>query len=294
MADLAVSILFHEKADQTIKCIKSFLPSDIPIYVLNNASSQSSRDALGKYCKRYGQVKIFDSEKNLGVAVGRNYLIEHTREEWLLFVDNDIYVKTDDWLEKVVKHIGGNPSVEVFIPKLFNVHENAYSHFKSMRIEGEKAYHDVEILDRRTNTFPGGASFVKRTLFQRLGFYDDQMFVGFEDFEYAIRGIKINEPVNALLINDIILVHDHQQQTKMQDKGTSMKRYDYKVHLNSYNRIYDLHGLHLEMTWEAWLDQQRDKVSGKRSYMKEIVWKRWTPIRIKKVIRRIRSRLRNR
>ena len=91
--DLAVCILFYEKLDQTIECIQRFLPSGVNIYILNNGSSPVSRNSLGTFCNGYKQIKIFDSNANLGVAVGRNFLITHTTEEWLLFVDNDIIIR---------------------------------------------------------------------------------------------------------------------------------------------------------------------------------------------------------
>ena len=123
---LAVCILFHEKPDQTSECIDSFLASGINVYVLNNDSSASAREKVGTYCTPHKQVKIIDSEVNLGVGIGRNRLIEETTEEWLLFVDNDITMKTAEWKEVVLRHIRKRPEMEVWLPKLFNVHEGDY------------------------------------------------------------------------------------------------------------------------------------------------------------------------
>jgi glycosyltransferase involved in cell wall biosynthesis len=97
---IAACVLFFERVEQTIECIGSLLPSGITIYILNNNSSRCARNKLGEFCYKHHQVKLFDSDENLGVGVGRNYLISHTTEDWLIFVDSDIVLKTPDWLKK--------------------------------------------------------------------------------------------------------------------------------------------------------------------------------------------------
>ena len=269
--DLAVCILFHEKLDQTIECIQSFLPSGVNIYVLNNGSSPSARQALERFCNDYKQITIFDSDHNLGVGVGRNYLVTHTTEEWLLFVDNDITIKTQDWRQKFALYVSQYPDIEVFIPKLFNIHENRYVSYSSLRIIGNKAIHGVAIIDNLTNAFPGGASFVNRKLFERLGLYDPEMFIGFEDFELCIRGIRFANPVKARLIHDIELAHDHRQANNSEDKKAVLTRYDVHRHEASFNRVTEKHNIIFESEWKNWISNQvekalkKDNISFKKS-----------------------------
>lgn len=262
--DLAICILFYEKLDQTITCINSFLASGVKIYILNNGSSGPSRETLGSYCNRYKQITIFDSETNLGVAVGRNYLITHTTEKWLLFIDNDIFVKTKDWLSRFKQHISSNSDIEIFIPKLFNVHENRYSPHPCIKIEGNQAFLDSNDYTDLTNAFPGGASFINRELFDRLCPYDDKMFIGFEDYELCIRGILSRAPVKCRLIQDIELVHNHRKVENDVDKKAALVRYDDKVHKESEHRILEKHNVYLCVDWNRWLTDQRENYLNKR------------------------------
>jgi len=284
--DLAVCILFYEKLDQTIECIQSFLPSGVTIYVLNNGSSLSARQALGRFRSRYNQIKIFDSDINLGVGAGRNYLVTHTTEKWLFFVDSDIVVKTTDWLQKFTQYVYLNNDVEVFIPRLFNIHENSYSSYRSIKIVGNKAFHDIEIINDLTNTFPGGASLINRELFNRLGFYDDKMFIGFEDFEYCIRAILLGKPVKAQLIHDIELVHNHRQAKKDEDKNAVLTRYDIDLLDASFNRMTEKHNIILESNWKKWVTNQRTKVLNKRTIASNYGWKQWVPSSVKRILRK--------
>jgi MoaA/NifB/PqqE/SkfB family radical SAM enzyme/GT2 family glycosyltransferase len=285
--DLAVCILFLEKPEQTIECIQSFIPSGVNIYILNNGSSLSTRNALGEFCDNYKQIKIFDSDKNLGVGVGRNYLITHTNEEWLLFVDSDITIKTSNWMQKFTQHVNQYPDVEVFIPKLFNVSEGKYAAYKSIRISGDKAIHDVEIRDNLTNTFPGGAAFTNRRFFKKLGLYDDKMFVGFEDFELCIRGIRLGNPINARLIFNIELTHKHLQVEKEEDKNAILMRYNINLLESSFNRIIEKHSVILEGDWKKWVSNQLKVILSKSNRGFNDGWKQWIPKKVKKTLKKI-------
>lgn len=256
---LAVCILFFERVEQTIECIKSFLSSNVNIYILNNGSSSLARSILEEFCKSYKQVKIFDVNKNLGVGIGRNYLINNTNEQWLFFVDNDIVIQTKNWLQKAKNNIAEHPDIEVFIPELFNLHENKYVSYRSIRIEGNNVFHDVEIENNLTNTFPGGASIINRSLFDRLGNYDEKMFIGFEDFEFCIRGLLSGKPVTAYLFHDIELLHIHRRIKNSEGKKATLTRYNANFIEKSYNRIVEKHNVTLASSWKHWISKQTEE-----------------------------------
>lgn len=294
LSGLAICILFYEKLEQTIECINSFLQSDVNIYVLNNGSSSLSRELLGKFCEKYRQIKIFNSDVNLGVGVGRNYLTTHTTEEWLLFVDNDIVIKTSDWLERFSKHASINNGTQVFVPLLYNARAKTYTVYYSLRIEGKKAVADRIIIDDSINTFPGGASFINRKLFNRLGFYDEKIFVALEDFELSIRGIISGEPVKSRLIYDIELVHDHRLPKEKKDRVAAMARYNVNSVEVSHNRIAEKFGIFLIDTWkESTIDNLKYMVNSSNP-LSTYFWKRLIPKPIKRGLRNIEARIRGR
>jgi radical SAM protein with 4Fe4S-binding SPASM domain len=261
---LAVCILFYEKPEQTIECLESFLPSGVPIYVLNNGSSPAARKVLGDFCAGHQHVVIVDSEENLGVAVGRNRLISESREEWLFFVDNDITVKTQDWLARIARHMDRDSAAEVFIPELFNVHERRYVVPLTISIVQNKVRFS-EVTEGTTNAFPGGAALISRHLFERLGLYDAQLFVGLEDFELAIRGIREGHPVKAKVARDIELVHDHRSITSDKDRSAVSARYDVNSIERSSRRIKEKHNVELKHGWSVrlWAITEDRRMTGR-------------------------------
>ena len=284
--DLAVFILFYEKLGQTIECINSFLPSGVNIYLLNNGSSKSSRQLLGKYCKKYKQIKIYDSDVNLGASGGRNYLLARTDEEWLLSVDNDIVMRTNDWMKRFITHVSSNSEIEVFIPRLFVVHNNSYAIPYSYKIETNMAFPDQIIINDITNTFPGGASFINRHLFGRLGLYDDKLF-GLEEFELSLRGIMSGKPVKGKLIYDIELAHDHRPAQKKEDRDATLVRYDLYALDRSYKWIAEKHGIILSDSARIGTVYNLEYMLNRYNIFRIYFWKQLIPKPVKRFLKEL-------
>lgn len=266
--DLAIYILFHEKVAQTLECIKSFLPFYVPIYILNNGSSEHSVKELESFTNKYQNIKIFHSEKNLGVGVGRNYLIENTPEEWMFFVDNDITIDTYNFIQILTSQMSVYPDIDVFIPKLFNIHDNMYTHHLEMSVLSNRV--EMKVTDNVfTNTFPGGASIVNRRVFQKHGLYDTEMFVGLEDFELALRGLLNEIPIKSKFIDEINLIHDHRTAQLDADKQAIIERYDFSKLEASYFRILEKYpSIHFEHEFRPWVIEQIDQMLGGSTNLK--------------------------
>jgi GT2 family glycosyltransferase len=264
-SQLAIAILFFEKVDQTIECIKSFLPSEVSIYILNNGSSRVTTKKLLQFCTKYKQIKIFHKLKNTGVSAGRNFLLQKIKEDWILFVDNDIVMKTNNWLPKIQQYILKNKAIEVFIPKLYNVHEKKFVKYKSINVIGNTTINVAPKNKKYCNIFPGGASFINKKMFKRLGTYDESIFVNLEDFELSLRGVLKKEPIKSLLIPDIKLAHNHKIAKAIQDKKIVQIRYSQNNMAHSFEYIYKKHHVNLyQGNWKTWLLEQKVQTVGNK------------------------------
>ena len=271
--NIVVCILFYEKVDQTIECIQSFLPSEIPIIVCNNGSSSASRQKLIGFIGAYPRVQLIEPGFNLGVSAGRNYIFHSTATEWLFFVDNDITIQTQDWLRIFQKHLQLIPDAEVFIPQLYNILERTYSPRRSLKITGDKVSFAERTHGNEVNMFPGGASLVKRTIFDRLGLYDEQIFIEYEDYELCLRGVISGNPVKAYKIDDILLYHNHRRASSELDRSYVAMRYDHNRARSSAERIFEKHHLHIQNDSSSWSKAQKYKLlHGRIWWSKEILF----------------------
>jgi len=251
---LAIAIIFFEKVNQTIDCIKSVANAPIKIYILNNNSSSESFHFLQAETNHFNNIIFIDSKENLGPARGRNFLISQIGEDWIFFLDNDITVKTTDWFHKISIHLKSQVYYEVFIPMLYNVHENSIVNFHKYKLINNEVIGNI-VAGSETNCFPGGASIVNKSLFARLGLYNSEISV-LEDFEYSIRGVMINEPIKAKLIDDIVLHHNHKYSKLAKDKAAVKIRYASEQYQLAENLIREKYEIKYHSGWQQWVNEQ--------------------------------------
>jgi len=254
--NLAVCVLFFEKVDQTIKCVTSLLSSGANIYVLNNNSSQESVEKAQNFCRNYSQISLLHADKNLGISGGRNYLIRHTEETWMFFIDNDIYINDKKWFYKLKRHILKYPDADVIIPKLYSIHILSREITPSVKlVNGKIEYGSPN--ENIINNFPGGASVINRKLFDKVGLYDEDIFAGgLEDLDLAIRAIKMKYQIKAVKIDDISLLHEHIFSDKQVDANAASIRYSTDPQNRSQDKIIRKHNLCIDNDTNEWLISQ--------------------------------------
>jgi GT2 family glycosyltransferase len=274
--EIDIIILFYNKVEQTISCVNSFLLSGQYIYVLNNGSDATQLKKLKKTFEGNLKVVILDPGKNLGVACGRNYLLKHTKSPWIFSVDNDIFIENHtDWVRNLEEFCKLNHHVEIIAPRLYNVHESDYSLQINVQVENNKVQLITGILPV-CNCFPGGAVIIHRNVFEKHGFFDECMFVGFEDYEFALRALLSNNgPLEVHSIETIKLIHDHQFQKKKRDRKAVKERYNEDKIKASHNRLMSKYNIVFEHDWLHWTKNQVEVMTKPRllTKFKHKVWK---------------------
>lgn len=273
--DLAILIVYFNKTDQTIECIRSFEKSLARIYVFNNGSDEQQFKRLKKTFSVNSRITFFNSEKNIGPAAARNRLIESTDEQWLFFVDNDITIHPANWLTILESNPIKN-DVDVICPALFNTHDNEFARHPGFILAGNKIKLDYE--GKLKNYFPSGASIIKRRVFEKFGKFDNEIYA-FEDYEFAIRLLTRGQAINIIECTKIRLDHSHIFQKRKNDKDAVRERYNMERLGKSFHRIEQLHNIHFEHNWEWWTKKQREEMTEPRFWRK-------IKHRFKKLVRR--------
>ncbi len=254
---IAITVLFYNKIKQTIDCINSFLPSGQKIYVLNNGSDLTQWTSLQKIYADEKNVELLNAGSNLGVSGGRNYLIQYTKEPWIFSVDNDIIIQSQNgWKQLFDRFLLQVPGTKIICPQIFNVHENSYAGHLYISLIEKKVTADT-LVGSISNYFPGGASIIHRSIFDNYGLYDESMFVGFEDYEFALRAILSGRgELKAHLYKEIELIHDHRFQKSAKDKEAVRQRYNEEKIKASYNQMVQKYDIQFEHDWQWWCRQQ--------------------------------------
>lgn len=97
MAKISIIIPVYNTGKHIEKCLNSIINQtkniDLEIIIINDGSTDNSEDIITKYIKgKDANIKYY-SKENEGVAKTRNFGIEHSTSDYIMFVDSDDYIE---------------------------------------------------------------------------------------------------------------------------------------------------------------------------------------------------------
>jgi GT2 family glycosyltransferase len=98
----SIVILAHNRLDLLKRMLKSLNTTmarpDVETHVLDNGSGPD----VAKYLATVPYIRRTNSQINLGVAAGRQLMIENLPlGEIVIFLDSDVYIEQDNWIEQL-------------------------------------------------------------------------------------------------------------------------------------------------------------------------------------------------
>ncbi|OIR05728.1 N-glycosyltransferase [mine drainage metagenome] len=207
-----VIITYNRPAD-TLELLQNIVQLDDAgsllnsVIVVNNASTEDY-SLIKKFVAETTSVnfKYIDSEKNLGVAGGRNLALRYATAEILIFLDDDCVLQNKDALHQLLRS---------FAEQSFDNRETAIVSFKvlyystlQMQINGlphkkiEKYKHKEKFF---TYYFAGGAHAIKRKVLTEVGNLPEEFFYGMEEYDLSYRiidkGYCIKYDANIVMLH---------------------------------------------------------------------------------------------
>lgn len=88
------------------RCLDSIVNqtyTDLQVVIVNDGSTDNSRDICKEYADRYAFIEAYHQE-NAGVSAARNALLNRIRGEYTIFVDSDDWIETD-MIEGLMRYI---------------------------------------------------------------------------------------------------------------------------------------------------------------------------------------------
>lgn len=172
---------------------------DVEVIVVDNASSTSPEGFLKKH---YPEVKLIQSEKNLGFAGGNNLGIRASRGDFLFFLNNDAEL-TDGAIETMLALFKRVPGVGIASPKI--CYHNAkpgsepdviqyagttHVHLLTARnsILGERQIDNGQFSSATPTAYAHGAAMmVPRKVVNEVGLMPEEFFLYYEELDWCER-----------------------------------------------------------------------------------------------------------
>jgi len=126
MADLAtVVVLAYNKAEYTARCLGGLLDTlwrPLEVVLVDNGSTDATPGLLDRFEVRAREadvsVRRIRNETNVGAATGRNQALEAASGRLIAFMDNDVVVRSRDWIERLSDVLRGGDRVGIAGPKI--------------------------------------------------------------------------------------------------------------------------------------------------------------------------------
>src|SRR3990167_9534239 len=223
---IAIIVLNYKGLEDTLSCLDSLRRIkrnnfNIEIIVVDNGSGDGSKEALSNF----RDIRLIALEKNLGYSGGNNVGIKEAikrNSNYLLILNNDTLVDPNLLTELVnAAKKGDIISPKIYFAKGFEFHKSRYKKADLGKViwyaggeidwqnvigkhigvdEVDKGQYSASI---ETGFATGACMFVKREVFEKVGFFDEKYFLYLEDIDLCQRakraGFKITFEPKAII-----------------------------------------------------------------------------------------------
>lgn len=280
--NLTIVVLSLNRASLTIRMLRSVTES-IPdfrgkILIADNGSSTGELASLKLFLKNYTiEWRLLEFGSNFGVAGGRNKAVAEVTTDWFMSLDNDIYFIANP-IPQIQHDLALFGCHFLSVPLLNPDMETIYAFGGSLQSTIQKGMprltissvlpphspvNAVTAVSKSSQGFLctflyGGASVLNSHTFRRLGGFDDNMLVGFEDIDFSLRLFREGLKVGST--SSLALVHDHPKAENASAEDYERIRYSRSILKSSAHYLERKTGF---VIWgdevENWLTRNEEK-----------------------------------
>ncbi|WP_449601522.1 glycosyltransferase [Paenibacillus sp. Marseille-Q9583] len=283
--NLTITFLSLNRSELSIRLLESIESHLVgfkgEVLIIDNGSQESELIKIEAFCAKCSfKSKIVRLGDNYGVAGGRNQTMNHVNTEWVLCLDNDIYFLNNP-LTQICKeisllgcHFMNIPLLDPDQKRIFALGGHLYvdSTNGEINVGGGSCYKqdNYEEFEHNlqepflSNFLFGGASLLKKETFFKLGGYDDEMFIGFEDTDLSIRIFREGYKIGNTCV--LSLVHDHPKPVEQTDIEYEKRRFSVNIIQQSARHLEEKYGYKI---WDTnlvkWLEEKNKGLGQKIS-----------------------------
>lgn len=231
-----------------IQCLNSVLKMDYEnfevILLDNNSTDGSMTNVINKFGSN-PKVKIIKNKTNLGYAEGNNVGVRKSKGEYLVFLNNDVLVDPF-FLNELIKVMNTDTIAAAQAKLMFMDHPTKFysaghyiDYFGMVHVLGEFE-EDTGQFDHVYNMFGahGAAFIVKRNIFLKVGGFDSDFFLLFEESDLCWRFWLVGYQI--VFVPKAIAYHKHGYAHKRSSFGreSSLTYFFVRNRLNSMLKNY--------------------------------------------------------
>ena len=185
---------------------------DLEIIVVDNGSTDGSVEFIKD---NYPEVKITPLDRNYGFSKAINEGVKKAKGEFVFLLNNDTEVDSNCLFECECS-IQNHPDISMFALRIMNyerrniMDSGGTSYPKSGRsydIGVESPFSEMFNKEKEVFGFCAGAAVIRRSVFQKTGYFDEDFFAYFEDVDFGFRARLLGH--KCLYIPNAVVYHIH-------------------------------------------------------------------------------------
>ncbi len=201
-----VIVVSYNKRPYTELCLRGMLeatPSPEQIIVVDNGSSDGSvvflEDDFAEQCRAHGtEYVLIANSDNAGACTARNQALKVTNGDYIAFCDNDLGVRSHNWLATLADTLEQYPEVGIAGPKLLFAHAPYDIECAGVGISpngrvqyfgrGQSKDSPQSCEPKTVQCLTSACWLMRRELYEQIGELDEIFNPAqFEDFDYCYR-----------------------------------------------------------------------------------------------------------
>ena len=166
---------------------------NMEVIVVDNASKEDEASIISK---KYPQVKVIHSEKNLGFAGGNNLGIKEAKGNYILLINNDTYFKNFD-INSLIKRLESSDKIGIVCPKLRFAWGNnpiqfaGYTPLSNITLRNKAIGFGEDDKGQYKTAHPtpyahGAAMLIKREAIKKVGLMPECFFLYYEEIDWSM------------------------------------------------------------------------------------------------------------
>ena len=194
MIEISIITINFNGLNDTCALIETIPDNDkLEVIVVDNASQNKEADTISK---RFPQVKVIKSNKNLGFAGGNNLGIKAAQGKYLFFINNDTIFKEFN-VQALIDRLKSSPDIAIVCPKIRFAWGNnpiqftGYTPLSKITVRNQAIGFGEEDHGQYNTAHPtpyahGAAMLVKKEAIDQVGLMPECFFLYYEELDWSM------------------------------------------------------------------------------------------------------------
>jgi N-acetylglucosaminyl-diphospho-decaprenol L-rhamnosyltransferase len=201
MKNLTIIIVTFNSGEIIEKCLSKLNAEKYEVVVVDNASADNTTEIV---TNKFPQVKLIKSEKNIGYFRANNLALRKVETEFALILNPDAFIDEEN-IEKVLKTLEKNSEIALAGPLLLTKYplekNDEAQQLKIVESNSIAKFEDFTAV----KYIIGAVLFLRMSVFKEIGFFDEEIFLYYEDDEISWRAVK--NGFKAAIITEVYGYH---------------------------------------------------------------------------------------